>query len=387
VSRIARACETRTRPRICFVSGAGYGALARDPRVALVGGAEVQQSLLAPELARRGYEVSMVTMDFGQDDAIDVEGVKVLKTHTPDEGLPGLRFLHPRLTSTWAAMARADADVYYQRCAGAATGIVAAFAQRHRRRFVFAAACDLDFDPLLPLVGNARDRLLCRYGLRRADAVIVQTGVQQALCRQVLAREGVEIRSCYRPTGQPARHDGPVIWVGTLKDIKRPELFVELAARLRHRRFIMVGGSYDDSGRLEALRARAAALGNLECVGHVHYAKIETQFDGGAVFVNTSSSEGFPNTFLQAWSRGMPTVSFFDPQVEFEGRPVAQIAPDLESMVAQVEALLAAPALWADRGQLARRCFEQRYSLDAAVSGYESVIQGLWADEHKPRLA
>ena len=58
-------------------------------------------------------------------------------------------------------------------------------------------------------------------------------------------------------------------------------------------------------------------------------------FDGAALFVNTSVGEGFPNTFLQAWSRGMPTVSFFDPQVEFDGQPVGIVAPDADAMRAR----------------------------------------------------
>ena len=108
--------------------------------------------------------------------------------------------------------------------------------------------------------------------------------------------------------------------------------------------------------------------------GFVPFADVEQHFDGAALFVNTSIGEGFPNTFLQAWSRGIPTVSFFDPLVQLDGAPVAFVEPDLDSMRGRVAALLDDRAAWQQAGARARRAFEQRHSVARTIDAYERVI-------------
>jgi hypothetical protein len=70
--------------------------LAGRPDLRHIGGAEVQQRLLARELLKRGFDVSFVTLDHGQPDEVRHDGIRVLKTYTKEEKMPGLRFLHPR---------------------------------------------------------------------------------------------------------------------------------------------------------------------------------------------------------------------------------------------------------------------------------------------------
>ncbi|MCB2141254.1 hypothetical protein KQH27_00940, partial [bacterium] len=47
--------------------------------------------------------------------------------------------------------------------------------------------------------------------------------------------------------------------------------------------------------------------------GFLPPAEVESILDSALVLLNTSELEGFPNTFLQAWRRGLPVISFFDP--------------------------------------------------------------------------
>src|ERR1700752_4016534 len=137
----------RLKPSICFVAPTTWPVFARSSSIRVVGGSEVQQSMIAPALARRGYRVSMICYDYGQPDGSVLDGVTIYNMHKPDEGIPVVRYLHPRLTSLWSALKRADADVYYQRTAAAYTGFVARFCSRHGRKSIYAGASDVDFIP------------------------------------------------------------------------------------------------------------------------------------------------------------------------------------------------------------------------------------------------
>ena len=51
---------------------------------------------------------------------------------------------------------------------------------------------------------------------------------------------------------------------------------------------------------------------NLQVTGRLYFDEALTYFDEATIFVNTSApgGDGFPNTYIQSWLRGVPVISF-----------------------------------------------------------------------------
>jgi glycosyltransferase involved in cell wall biosynthesis len=371
---------TNRLPHVCFIAPIAYPLLAGSREIAVIGGAELQVVLVARRLAARGHRVSMVCLDFGQADQVVVDGITVFRAYRPDEGIPVLRFLWPRLTSIWSCLKRADADIYYQQTAGMLTGVMAAFCRRYHRKSVFASASNPDLLPRTPRIQYARDRWIYAYGLRHVDRIFVQNEEQARLCRENLGREPILVPNCYpMPADRPLGRAGTfILWVSTIRSLKRPELFLDLAEALPQHRFRMIGGPGDGERALyDSIASRARGIPNLEFLGFVPFEEVEAQFDNARVFVNTSSSEGFPNTFLQAWARGVPTVSFIDAGARLNGRLVGMRVSTMQEMVKQVAELAADDSLRLSEGGQGEEYVDRMHSPATVIPLYERLFIGL----------
>jgi glycosyltransferase involved in cell wall biosynthesis len=352
--------------------------LSRDPNIQVVGGAEVQQCILARLLAANGYRVSMICFDYGQPSPALVDGVTVYKSFRPNEGVPVLRFLHPRLTTMWRVLREVDADVYYQRSSAMWTGIIAEFCRLHGKRSIYAGASDRDFDIGQEQIVHARDKWLYRRGLGRVDRIVAQNPYQIESCRRNHQRQAVLIPSCYElpPDAKPGSGDR-VLWVGTIHGYKRPELFLDIAERLPQQQFVLIGGPSVGGERLnpgyfEAIRARAAQMPNVEFTGFLPLAQVEPWFDRARVLVNTSVYEGMPNVFLQAWARGVPTVATVD-----VGAPVNAVFTDAEQGAAKVAALFSDEKLWQQASADSLAYFQRNHSSTEVLARYSRLIEEL----------
>lgn len=379
------------KPRVCFVAPTTWPLLSRSTTIPVVGGAELQQVIISRELVRRGYEVSMVSHDYGQEEGAVVDGVKVHRMCAPDAGIRVVRFVHPRFTSLWRALKVADADVYYQRTSAVATGYLAAFCRAHGRRSVFAGASDVDFMPGQESIAYARDRWIYAWGVRHVDAIFAQNPCQVENVRRHYGREAVLIPNCYEPPpGARADPRGYVLWVGNVRPQKRPEYLLEVARRLPRHRFVMVGGNDTDRKSIEyarAIRAEAARLGNVTVHEFKPFHETERLFDGARVVLSSSSYEGFPNTFLQAWARGAPTVAFVDTGSRHRGGPVYEIARDPDDAASRLDRLMRDDAAWDEASRRVREHFGEAHSVASVVDLYERELERLAAPAAAKRAA
>ena len=368
------------KPSICFVAHFAYGAMAGGDS-GHIGGVERQTSLMARWFAGRGYRVSMLTWDEGQEDGVEIDGVKVFKMCRQDAGLPGLRFFWPRWTSLNAAMRRADADVYYQNCAEYVTGQVAMWCRRHGRKLVYSVASDPDCDIKLPEMRKIRERVLYRYGLRRADSVIVQTRRQQDMLREGFKRDSVVVpMPCAAPPDADWRADqvSPedthrVLWIGRVCKVKRPDRLLDLAQRCPECEFDLVGPT-DDTAYAHDVVERAKSVPNLIMHGPISRDRVTPFYENATVMCCTSDVEGFPNTFLEAWSHGLPIVSTFDPDNLIADKGLGIVANDVSELAAGLQQLLDSPEQLQHASQAAREYYLENHTVDAVMAKFEQIF-------------
>ena len=373
----ASADVPRRKPHVCFVAPYAWPVLSGDRNLKVVGGAEMQQCILGRLLAAHGYRVSMITFDFGQPQDAVVDGITVHKTFRLDEGVPVLRFLHPRLTSMWRALGRVNAEVYYQRSAAMWTAVVAEFCRRHGRASVYAGASDRDFETGNEQIRFARDRWLFRRGLQHVDRVVVQNPYQLATCRKNHGRDAILIPSCYVPPAQAGSRGDAVFWVASMHPHKRPEWLLEIAARMPAQRFVMIGGPSIGGealqpGAFESIRARAARLPNVEFTGFLPPAEVEKRFDEARLLVSTSLYEGMPNVFLQAWARGVPAVATVE-----VGAPVNTVFRTVEEGAARIARLLEDRELWSRASADSLNYFRRNHSPEEVLARYAQLLEEL----------
>lgn len=365
--------------RVCFLGLDLLPALAREYAHLGIGGAQLQMSLIAKAFVRRGHAVSMVVADYGQPDGARWHGVQTFKTCRLSAGLPMLRFFHPRWTSIWSALRRADADVYFTSCAGMHVGLLAMFCRAQRRGFVFRLAHDGDADPKKVLIAYRRDKWLYAYGLQRAQAVLCQNQQQRSDLRLHYGIEAAPIRSLSDEPEEVLplqQRDIPVLWVNNIREIKRPDLAVDLGTRLPEVAVHVVGGElpqHRDSYR--ALLQAAQAQPNVHLHGRVPYHDVGALYDRARVFVNTSDTEGFPNSFLMAWRRGVPVVSFLDPDRLIEQHGLGRKVSSPAEMAAAVAHLLSDDAAWQRLSERCRAYMDQHFAEEALLSPYLTAIQ------------
>lgn len=365
---------------ICFVAEDAYGAM-RGGHTGHIGGVEWQTSLMARWFAARGHLVSMLTWDEGRPKEESIDGVRVIKMCRRDAGLKGLRFFHPRWSSLIRAMGRANSDLYYQNCAEYVTGQVAHWCRCKGRRFVYSVASEPDCDRALPKLKKLRERLLYRYGLAHADRLIVQTRKQQEMLLRGFRLESTRIpMPCPGPTAGEYESASPadqnscrILWIGRICRSKRPDRLLAIATACPDLVFDVVGPAYDNR-YVRSVVAESRAIPNVVVHGPVSRRDVPSFYRRASLVCCTSTYEGFPNTFLEAWSHGLPVVSTFDPDDLICGLGLGAVSDDVPGLVASMRKLIESPERWRQASQNARRYYLENHTMEAVMPRFEEVF-------------
>jgi glycosyltransferase involved in cell wall biosynthesis len=170
--------------------------------------------------------------------------------------------------------------------------------------------------------------------------------------------------------------DIDVLWISNLRHIKRPDRVLEIARAMPQYRFHMAGGPAGEEDLFRQVEIDAREIANLTFHGAVPYLDVGTLFDRARVLANTSDLEGFPNTFLQAWVRGIPVVTMFDPDGVVRSKGLGSSHSTVPEMVTGLDALLRSELMYRRASSSATEFMAKRFNEAQVLAPYLAAIAG-----------
>ncbi|MEO5988372.1 MAG: glycosyltransferase, partial [Candidatus Eisenbacteria bacterium] len=131
-------------------------------------------------------------------------------------------------------------------------------------------------------------------------------------------------------------------------------------------------------------RQAARELLNLEVHGYLEQAQVATLLGGASLFVHTSPAEGFPNTLLEAWSHGIPSLSCVDPDGVVARHRIGEVVGDVPGLTEAAVAWMADPGRRREAGERARAYVRAEHGPDKVLDRLLAVLSAA-ATERSPR--
>lgn len=363
------------RKKVCFFNG--FFPICS-------GGAEYQAYLLAKSLDPRKYDVFFISIEENWDGEHYINGLRVyfLKSMKTLRKFGKPFFLYYKRIN--AILEKERPDIVYQRTGNAVTAILEYLSSKYSFRFFWACASEADLrrftlSPPRRILNNI-DNLLRIYGLQKANTILAQSAEQQKMFLERFRRQAIIL-----PNAHPIPHEEiskeatplQVIWIGAFKPLKRPEIFARLASEFSGNpdvKFIMVGRSKNCRGQ-SRLQNNIDKHTNLVSTGQQPQQRVNEILSRGHVFVNTSTHEGFPNTFIQAWLRRVPVVSLdVDPDHVLIRNQIGFRSGSFQNLCKDVNRLLKDKSLRETMGTRAQKYARKNHSLEMVSKRFNHLI-------------
>ena len=366
------------KKKLCFFSPNAYPLIANTDDNSF-GGAEVKQVLVAKALSELGYSVSFITYDFdGAGEAVH-EKIRVLKMLSRDKYESKGGF-YKCIPSIWSCMKYVNADIYFQRAASPITGIMALFCRLSKKKFIYAAASSYDVDGSYSKQAFKRARFLYELGLKKSDKILVQASEFREKLLNNYGLQSLYIRDGHPipETVAPIKGRECVIFIGGMRPVKRPELFIELAKRFPDKKFVMIGGPLGDERYFRKIKRSAEEGGNINFMGHVRRDNIGKYLTKAIALVNTSEREGLPNTVTEAWSHGVPVIGLnINPDNLLDGKLGLFCKDNFGIMVESLKDMFENETVYARMSDDCRRYAADNHDIKKVVKEYVKVIESV----------
>jgi len=364
--------------KICFVSLSSYPLLT-ETHLEYIGGAELQQVVLAKELKRRGYEISFITYGKNSDEIKKVNGIEIVPAYDRNE-IKNLSFLRKTLC-IWKKMKEVNADIYFYRAGS--PGISSIFGKLQQKIIINLIASDSQVTGEIIIKKSVIAGFLVKISnwldIKLSAIVVSQNNFQKTKLKNRFKVNSIIIRNALIIPPK-INNDKPVyiLWVGTIRSVKQPSLFLKIARHFPAYNFLMIGGKSESVELFRKVNKDANKIQNLNFKGFVSHNKIFNYYKKAILLVNTSKTEGFPNVFLEAWAHSIPVVSLnVDPDGIISKYKLGYHSKTFDQLIDNIMALLQNKKLRQMMAENGRKYVEENHDIKRVADRYEEMIENI----------
>lgn len=314
------------------------------------GGAELQISYLVEALIKNeGYNISYIyssNKNLPQDNNVDLYPIP-RKKKIKFLGQAWFRYKKDILEKLYEI----KPDIIYTR-GQYWIDIAAEYAVKNNIKHIHAIASDNDvvrrmlrgtFFPLDKQIENC----LVNKGIKNCTKLIVQNKFQQNTLHKRFNVESLLINQMTPFVNAdllPQKAEKiNIVWIANLKPTKRPELFINLANSLSDysdRIEMFMCGRFD-----EQYSDTLSKCKNVKYLEELPQNEVFELLNKSHILVNTSTHEGFSNTFVQAWMRKVVVVSMeSNPNNAITDNNLGFITPTEEELLKAIKYLIDNPS-------------------------------------------
>jgi glycosyltransferase involved in cell wall biosynthesis len=256
-------------------------------------------------------------------------------------------------------------------------GLRRAWKDRHLVVGTVESRSDLRNEPTIPPnIARMWEQtvLRCDYLFSNSQAVKESLKGEHGIDSEIVPT-GVDTRFFAPMPDRPDNARLRVLFVGSLRPFKRPQLLLDAAARFPEADFVIAG----DGGLLPELRERVQRerLANVSLLGGLAATPLRAQYQQADLFMFPSTWEGSPKVILEAAACGLPVIArkSYAPESVIDGQTGYLVASDEEFFV-RLEELLQRRDLRRAFGVSGRRHAE-RFDWDRIAEEWARIFRRL----------
>lgn len=173
-----------------------------------------------------------------------------------------------------------------------------------------------------------------------------------------------------------------LIWIGSVIDRKRPQLFLECAKAFPDCRFVMVGDG-DKSSAIDQMIADNK-IENIDVLGRIPNDRVYHELNKADLLLMTSDKEGLPKVIGEAMICGVPSIYInecYDVDYVVSGENGYAVA-NVDEMISKIRYLIDHPAEYDAMSKKAEESV-QEYLWPKLIKKYEDYFERIYNEKRK----